>query len=634
MNAVEQEVLQRIVPTPEVRASIKERADRLKSRVESYVAEHGIDAVAFFAGSYSKNTYLADPDIDLFLMFPPEVSVEDMHRIGLMTGEAVLENAVRKYSEHPYTHGTFEGLDVDLVPCFHVDSTEHMKSSVDRTPFHTRFIKSRLDEDGCNQVRLLKRFMKGIGTYGAERDSRGFSGYLCEILIVRFGTFDNVLQAAVRWRPGARIEVSGIGPVFEAPITVYDPVDNMRNAAAAVHLDTLALFVTAARAYLKNPSIEFFFPNKREPASRERLRAMAGSHGTRLVAAVIPRPEKLLEDNLQAQLWKTQYALRTVMEEHEFPVIRAVHSMTDKELTVILELETDTLPRTHKHQGPPAWFKPEDFLDRWKDNQYGEPFIEDGRWNVMAPRKYIEAGPMLRAEAVRSGIGKDLDVSSMRIMRHEETLSEADPMLLTSLLDPRLPWEVRGRSVRQASPFGHARQRRVDHIIDRRLLVEPGRCHLKGEERLAAEVRERVDPQQIAHECAHLHGRGLLLHAEYVLDGVHQLPGSGPVRSPHVDEDLQPAVRLQVVDVHGQDLQEDRTFIQRGGDASCEAVEIELPVCVDLRQVASPELELAQKHRDEDLVLVPEEAIEVGAGGGRPGHDILHRYILVLADEE
>ena len=441
MNALEQEILDRIVPTPEVRASIKERADRLKSIVEAYVADHGIDVEAFYAGSYSKNTYLSDPDLDLFLLFPPEVSAKDMQRIGLKAGEDIL-HGIRKFSEHPYTHGVFEGLEVDMVPCFRIDSTEHMKSSVDRTPFHTRFIRSVLDDAGCDQVRLLKKFMKGIGAYGAERDSRGFSGYLCELLIVKYGSFDGVIDAARRWREGTVVEISGKGPAFDAPLTVYDPVDNGRNVAAAVHVDTLALFVTAARAYSADPREEFFFPKRREPSPRERLIAMSGSHGTRLVSAVFQKPD-LLDDNLQAQLWRTQYTLRDLLEDNGFPVIRAVHSMTETELTVVLELETDVLPRTRKHIGPPAWVDSAPFMAKWKDNQYGAPFIEDGRWKVMAPRRYTEAGPLLMAEAKTAGIGKDMDADSMRIMRHEETLSVADPALLTALMDPRFPWEDR-----------------------------------------------------------------------------------------------------------------------------------------------------------------------------------------------
>ena len=326
MNAVEEEVLKRIVPSPEVVASIKDRADRLKEMVESYVASHGIDAEARFTGSYSKNTYLSDPDLDLFLLFPPETDPEDLKRIGLKAGEDIL-HGMRMYSDHPYTRGVFEGLDVDMVPCFHIDSTEHMKSAVDRTPFHTAFVKSRLDDDGCNQVRLLKKFMKGIGAYGAEQDSRGFSGYLCEILVVKYRTFDNVLRAASKWRNGTVIDVNGKGPKMSSALVIYDPVDNKRNAASAVHVDTLSLFITAAREYLEEPRMEFFFPNRREPLSRIRLTEAAEAHGTELISVTFDKPSGMIDDNLQSQLWKTQYALQKKLDEHSFNVIRAVHEM-------------------------------------------------------------------------------------------------------------------------------------------------------------------------------------------------------------------------------------------------------------------------------------------------------------------
>lgn len=441
MNAVEEEVLKRIVPSPEVVASIKDRADRLKEMVESYVASHGIDAEARFTGSYSKNTYLSDPDLDLFLLFPPETDPEDLKRIGLKAGEDIL-HGMRMYSDHPYTRGVFEGLDVDMVPCFHIDSTEHMKSAVDRTPFHTAFVKSRLDDDGCNQVRLLKKFMKGIGAYGAEQDSRGFSGYLCEILVVKYRTFDNVLRAASKWRNGTVIDVNGKGPKMSSALVIYDPVDNKRNAASAVHVDTLSLFITAAREYLEEPRMEFFFPNRRESLSRGRLAEAAEAHGTELVSVTFDKPSGMIDDNLQSQLWKTQYALQKKLDEHSFNVIRAVHEMTDSEMIVVFELESATVSRTHRHRGPPAWVDCSGFLDKWNGNPYGEPFIEDGAWTVMAPRQYTDAVAMISKEASVSGIGKELDVSTMKVRGHAATIDDVDPLLLTELLDPRLPWAV------------------------------------------------------------------------------------------------------------------------------------------------------------------------------------------------
>lgn len=440
---LEDRVLERIVPSPETVASIQDRADRLKAMVEDYVASHGITAEARFAGSFSKNTFLSDPDLDLFLLFPDTVSTEDLRRIGLQAGEDIL-HGIRMFSDHPYTRGVFEGLDVDMVPCYRIDSTEHLKSAVDRTPFHTAFIKANLTEKGCNQVRLLKKFMKGIGAYGAEQDARGFSGYLCELLVVRFGTFDGVLEAASEWKRGTVIDVRGKGPRIDSPLVVYDPVDNRRNVASAVHLDTLSLFIHAAREYLREPRMEFFFPRPREPMDRGELEARLDGHGTGLVSVEFVRPEAI-EDNLQSQLWKTRYAIAKKLGEHDFRVLRAEHGMSDSGMTVVFELESDTLPKAHRHIGPPVSVDSESFLAKWRGNPRGEPFIEDGRWVVISDRAYTSAAGLIRGEAARSGIGKEFDTSTMRVMDCAETLSSVDPVLLSELLDPRMPWERRGQ---------------------------------------------------------------------------------------------------------------------------------------------------------------------------------------------
>lgn len=436
---LEQSVLKRIVPTPEQVSSIQGKADRLKGMVEEYVRARGIDVEARFAGSFSKNTYLSDPDLDMFLMFPPEIDPEDLKRIGLQAGEDILHGE-RMFSDHPYTRGKFEGVDVDMVPCYRLDSTEHLKSAVDRTPFHTAFIRSHLTDEGCDQVRLLKKFMKGIGAYGAEQDSRGFSGYLCELLVVKYGSFRKVLEAAARWKEGTVVEIEGRGPSMTGALVVYDPVDSRRNVASAVHVDTLSLFIAASRSYLEEPREEFFFPRPRTPLPAEELSKMTESHGSRLVTLVFERPEGI-EDNLQSQLWKTQYAVRKKLDEFSFNVLRAVHGMSDTEMTVMFELEDDRLSKTRRHRGPPVWVKAEPFLDKWKGSPYGEPFIEDGAWVVIAERPYESAMDMLGREVVISGIGKDLDTGTMRILDHDMTLASADPALIGELLDPRLPWE-------------------------------------------------------------------------------------------------------------------------------------------------------------------------------------------------
>ena len=58
------------------------------------------------------------------------------------------------------------------------------------------------------EVRLLKRFMKMVGTYGSEFKVGGFSGYLCELMIIRYGSFLKVLKGVFdHWKPGYQIDL-------------------------------------------------------------------------------------------------------------------------------------------------------------------------------------------------------------------------------------------------------------------------------------------------------------------------------------------------------------------------------------------------------------------------------------------
>ena len=346
------------------------------------------------------------------------------------------------YSEHPYTRGRYENLDVDLVPSYSIKTTDRLRTAVDRTPFHTQYILDNLKEEQRDEVRLLKKFMKGIGVYGAEPNTRGFSGYLCELLILYCGGFRETLEQANMWKEGTIISIGKKGPPIMGPLVVYDPVDLKRNVASAVHIDTMSLFIVASKAYLSSPSEKFFFPLDRQPHTREKLQNISDTNGSRIVSVIFDRPD-IVEDNLYSQLWKTRYALTRKLNDFDYNVLRAVHEMYDKKLEIVFELERDVLSKTYKHTGPPVWVKAADqFLSKWKNNIYGPPFIEDGCWNVIAERMYFTANEMLADEAAVSGIGREIDPRNMRIMDHETSLNETNPLLLTELLDPKNSWDV------------------------------------------------------------------------------------------------------------------------------------------------------------------------------------------------
>lgn len=439
--SIESDVLAKIKPTAEETDSIMSRATELKEIVFDYVKNHCPEVLIRFVGSVAKGTYLSDPDLDLFLMFPQNVPRNELERIGLMVGDDILHGE-RMYAEHPYTRGVYKGLDVDLVPCYFLSTTENLITPVDRTPFHTDFILSKTDDRMRDQIRLMKMFMKGIGAYGAEPNTRGFSGYMCELITIHYGGFIEAVTAAAEWKEGVTIVVEKKGPPMVAPIVLYDPVDPRRNVASAVHIDTFAEFVTACMTYIRSPSEKFFFPVPREPLDREGLCKRIESHGSRLVTVRFSRP-KVNEDNLHAQLWKTEYALGKKLDGFSFNVLRSVHEMYPEEIVIVFEIERDMLSKTYKHIGPPVWVKTAtSFLSKWKNNEFGDPFIDDGHWTVIAERMYFTAAEMLADEAAIAGIGREIRPNTMKILDHDSSLAETDPTLLTDLLDPKHPWEI------------------------------------------------------------------------------------------------------------------------------------------------------------------------------------------------
>ena len=439
--SLEERVLDRIRPSGKETDAIMGTVERLKKKVRAYLKKHRYDVDVKLVGSVAKGTFLSQPDLDVFLMFPETATEEDMVRIGLAAGEDVLRGE-RMYAEHPYTRGTFDGLKIDLVPCYAIKDTTKIMSAVDRTPFHTEYVISNTDERLRDEIRLLKVFMKGIGAYGAEPNTRGFSGYLCEMLVIFYGGFLNVINAAAEWKEGVTISPGKKGPAMLGPMVLYDPVDPKRNVASAVHIDTFATFIAACKSYLTSPSEKFFFPSERVPLTEDELRKLSDKRGSRIVTAVFDRPD-VNKDNLFSQIWKTRYAVARKLDSYDFTVLRCVHEMTATKIIIVFELERDALSKTFKHIGPPVWVRSSaPFLAKWKDNEYGGPFIDEGQWNVVAERRHRSVIDMLCEEVPVAGIGRDILPETLKVLGHNETFASVGKELLMELLDPKQPWDV------------------------------------------------------------------------------------------------------------------------------------------------------------------------------------------------
>ena len=109
-----------------------------------------------------------------------------------------------------------------------------MEKCRDRSPFHTIFMTENLDENMKGQVRILKRFLKSIGIYGSQLSVGGFSGYVTEILILRYRSFVEAISLMADMNRDKQVIALNEPdpqylPSFNSRIIIIDPIDARRN---------------------------------------------------------------------------------------------------------------------------------------------------------------------------------------------------------------------------------------------------------------------------------------------------------------------------------------------------------------------------------------------------------------------
>ena len=442
---VEEKVLARIRPSADEQARLERVVRELLDRLTSVLTKNGWEAKPFLAGSVAKGTHLTGTEIDIFAAFAPDLPRSELETRGLALGE-LLERREHRYAEHPYTRGWYGGFEVEIVPCYRITDASQRMSAVDRTPLHVDYILGRIKEGQADQIRLLKAWAEGIGVYGAEAKVMGFSGYLCELLVLKYDTFRGVLENSLAWRKGQVLELERpAGRAFTEPLVVVDPVDANRNVASAVSVEQLATLVHAAREHLRSPSERFFFPRPLKALSVPKLRALAKKRGA-LLAVSIGTPE-VTEDVLYPQIRKAHRAFFDGFHREGFSVFDSRFDVAGEEAVFLFEFTVGALPHVMRHQGPPVWVKnAKDFLDKWAKNPrtIAGPFIDGERWAVDVAREATTPVALVRARWRDLSLGKDLEKMakrSLKVRAGTEALRASYADAWTQLFDKRFPWE-------------------------------------------------------------------------------------------------------------------------------------------------------------------------------------------------
>jgi len=413
-------VLKKIVPSKIEKQQLMKFVDEVMGIANEVSREFA--AIPMLAGSVTRDTWLpGKKEIDVFVLFPKTLERKRLEEHGLLLGKKIAEKLNAEYSiefaEHPYVRIKKGEYTADIVPCYKIDEGEKIKSAVDRTPFHVRYLEKKFHPMLADQARLLKQFMRANDIYGADTKIQGFSGYLCELLILEYGSFIKVLENAIKWNPGFVIDIEGFYNKDEytklrkkfkgQALIVIDPVDKNRNVAAAVSTENFFRFKKLAKEFLDNPREDLFFEREEGPISEAELVLKLLKRRTELILIVF-EPPKVVPDVLWPQLRAMARRMESILAEYSFVVMNKGTYTNEKDLAIVaLEMQVSKLPKIEKKIGPPVFAikNAKDFVNKYKNDAVAGPWVEDDRWVVEVKRKFTNA-----KEKIEDSLSKPVDV--------------------------------------------------------------------------------------------------------------------------------------------------------------------------------------------------------------------------------
>jgi tRNA nucleotidyltransferase (CCA-adding enzyme) len=384
MNQVINKVTKDVIPSKAIEQSKKKIADLALKLVEKEIGKFPEITGLEFGGSYAKGTWLSkDADIDIFVRFKKSTSEEKFEKISKEIGFASLKkySPYVRYSEHPYVEAKIDNTKINVVPFYDVKIGE-WKSSADRSTFHTKFMQKSLTLKMKNEVRVLKTFLKSNNIYGAEIAKQGFSGYVSEVLILHFGSFENVIKSISQIKENQVIGKTSKN--FETSIVVIDPIDSNRNLATAISNENIGKFVLICRAF-KDKATLTFFKNKKLRVSKKYWENLL----------VIKFNFKIRSpDIIWGQIKRATSSLSTQLELGGFNVLRS-KSYTDqqKEAYLFFFLESSKITQIYSKNGP-DFFREDSsksFISKNLKNSELMWIGNNGKIISLEKRKYVDA---------------------------------------------------------------------------------------------------------------------------------------------------------------------------------------------------------------------------------------------------
>lgn len=401
-----EDVMKSVLPSQSEESNMKKIMEVVLQDVESVCERYQEVMGVELGGSVAKDTWLVDKsDIDIFVKFDKNTTAKDFVRKSLDIGfESLKEyNPYTKYSQHPYVAATTQGVVLNVVPCYDVDLGK-WQSAADRSPYHTAHIKSVLSQDMKNDVRLLKKFLMLRNLYGSQIEIQGFSGYVTEVLVSYFDSFEKVLEKMSNVN---KYEILGQGDGYQhTVVSIIDPIDSERDLAAAISPRNMSRFVLECWRFHNKPSPTTFYPGKYR----------VDHHYDNVVCVTFACKNKDI-DIVWGQSKSTVKVVGRLLERNGFTVIRKGVTVDDGSVQLSFLLASLIIPRMFVKKGPNALRQSNAYRFIQTNHDTMVWVDEHGAMCCLVSREHTDADSLLEyvfSNPTRTGIAQGLHADILK----------------------------------------------------------------------------------------------------------------------------------------------------------------------------------------------------------------------------
>ena len=131
------------------------------------------------------------------------------------------------HGSRDYFQLIYKKISFELVPILEIKNPENAKNITDVSPLHVYWVQKNIKKL-YDDVRLLKQFFKANNIYGAESYINGFSGYICELLIIYYKGFQNTIKNIANWKQDIFIDIEKQYKNYKIAKKLFNP-DKIRN---------------------------------------------------------------------------------------------------------------------------------------------------------------------------------------------------------------------------------------------------------------------------------------------------------------------------------------------------------------------------------------------------------------------